>query len=54
MIHPTAIIENKSKISKDVEIGPYCYVGADVELGSKTKLHSHISIKGSTKIGQNN
>ena len=54
MIHPTAIIENKSKISKDVEIGPYCYVGADVELGSKTKLHSHISIKGNTKIGQNN
>ena len=54
MIHPTAIIENKSNISKDVEIGPYCYVGADVELGSKTKLHSHISIKGNTKIGQNN
>ncbi len=54
MIHPTAIIENKSKISKNVEIGPYCYVGADVELGSKTKLHSHISIKGNTKIGQNN
>ena len=54
MIHPTAIIENKSKISKDVEIGPYCYVGADVELGSKTKLHSHIIIRGNTKIGQNN
>ena len=54
MIHPTAIIENRSKISENVEIGPYCYVGPEVELGSKTKLHSHISIKGHTKIGQNN
>ena len=54
MIHPTAIINNKSKISNDVEIGPYCIIGPDVELGSKTKLHSHVSIIGNTKIGANN
>ncbi len=54
MIHPTAIINNKSKISNDVEIGPYCIIGPDVELGSKTKLHSHVSIIGNTKIGTNN
>ena len=54
MIHSTSIVDNKSKISENVEIGPHCYIGPDVVLGSKTKLHSHISIKGNTKIGQNN
>ena len=54
MIHPTSIIDPKSKISKNVEIGPYCIIGPDVEIGSNTKLHSHISIKGNTKIGNNN
>ena len=54
MIHPTAIVDKNSKISKNVEIGPYCIIGSDVEIGSNSKLHSHISIKGKTKIGKNN
>ena len=54
MIHHTAIIDKKSQISKNVEIGPYCIIGPDVEIGSNTKLHSHVSIKGKTKIGKNN
>ena len=54
MIHPTAIVDNKSKISENVYIGPYCIIGPEVEIGSNSKLHSHISIKGSTKIGKNN
>ncbi len=54
MIHPTAIVDKNSKISKNVEIGPYCIIGSDVEIGSNSKLHSHISIKGRTKIGKNN
>ncbi len=54
MIHPTSIVDKNSKISKNVEIGPYCIIGSDVEIGSNSKLHSHISIKGRTKIGKNN
>ncbi len=54
MIHSTAIINSKAKISSDTEIGPYCIIGSDVEIGSNTKLHSHVSIKGNTKIGKNN
>ncbi len=54
MIHQTAIVEQKSKISKNVEIGPYCIIGPDVEIAEGSKLHSHISIKGNTKIGKNN
>ena len=54
MIHHTSIIDLNAKISNDVEIGPYCVIGPSVEIGSNTKLHSHISIKGNTKIGKNN
>ena len=54
MIHPTAIVDKNSKISKNVEIGPYCIIGPEVEIGPNSKLHSHISIKGKTKIGKNN
>jgi UDP-N-acetylglucosamine acyltransferase len=54
VIHPTAIVDKNSKISKNVEIGPHCIIGSDVEIGPNSKLHSHISIKGRTKIGKNN
>ena len=54
MIHHTAIIDSKAKISESVDIGPYCVIGPDVEIGPNSKLYSHISIKGNTKIGKNN
>lgn len=52
MIHKTAIIEDGAKLGKDVEIGPYCIVGKNVELGDRVKLHSHVVIDGYTKIGE--
>ena len=54
MIHPTAIVNNKSKVSSSAMIGPYCIIGPDVEIGTNTKLHSHINIIGNTKIGKSN
>ncbi len=54
VIHPTAVIDPKSKISKNVEIGPYCIIGSDVEIGLNTKIHSNVSIKGNTIIGSDN
>ncbi len=54
MIHHTAIIDKNSKISENVEIGPYCVIGPEVEIGSNSILHSHVNIKGNTKIGKNN
>tara|TARA_Y100000768_G_scaffold385498_1_gene371740 strand:+ start:2783 stop:3568 length:786 start_codon:yes stop_codon:yes gene_type:complete len=54
VIHPTAIVNNKSKVSSSAMIGPYCIIGPDVEIGTNTKLHSHISIIGNTKIGKSN
>ena len=54
MIHKTAIIDIKAKISDNVEIGPYCIIGSEVEIGTNSVLHSHVSIVGNTKIGKNN
>ena len=54
MIHKTAIIDPKAKISSNVEIGPYSIIGPKVEIGEKTIVQSHVSIIGNTKIGKNN
>ena len=54
MIHKTAIIDSKAKILDNVEIGPYCIVGPEVEIGTNSVLHSHVNIIGNTKIGENN
>ena len=54
MIHKTSIINKNAKISKNVEIGPYCIIGSNVEIGEGTKLHSHVNLVGNTKIGKNN
>ena len=54
MIHKTAIVDIKAKILENVEIGPYCTIGPEVEIGSNSVLHSHVNITGNTKIGKNN
>ena len=54
MIHKTAILDSKAKISDNVKIGPYSVIGPDVEIGEGTVIESHVNITGYTKIGLNN
>ena len=51
MIHKTAIIDSKSKVSSSVKIGPYTVIGPNVEIGEDVIIHSHVNISGNTKIG---
>ena len=53
-IHPTAIVDAKARIAESAEIGPYCIVGADVEIGARTRLMAHIYLEGPTWIGEDN
>ena len=53
-LHPTAIVDRRAELDRDVEIGPYCVVGAGVKIGRGTKLQSHLAIKGRTTLGDNN
>jgi len=54
MIHKTAIVDPKAKISANVNIGPYSIIGPNVEIGEDTDIISHVSIAGHTKIGKKN
>lgn len=52
-IHPTAIIERGASLAGTVMVGPYCIVGADVELADDVTLLSHVVVTGRTTIGPN-
>ena len=54
MIHKTAIIDLKAKVSDNVKVGAYSVIGPNVEIGEKLEIQSHVSIIGNTKIGKNN
>ena len=53
-IHQTAVVYARAEIEGDVEIGPYCVVGAGVKLGKGTKLKSHVVVQGRTSLGEGN
>jgi UDP-N-acetylglucosamine acyltransferase len=53
-IHPTAIVDAKTRISERAEIGPYCVIGANVTIGAGTRLMSHIVVEGESTIGEDN
>jgi len=54
MIHKTALIDSKAKISNNVKIGAYSIIGPNVQIDQGTEIHSHVYITGNTKIGSNN
>jgi len=53
-IHPTAIVAPASRIAATAEIGPYCIIGAEVEIGAGTQLMAHVFVEGPTFIGVEN
>ena len=54
MIHKTALVDSKAKLHSNVKVGPYSFIGANVEIEENTEVQSHVSIVGNTKIGKNN
>jgi len=53
-IHPTAIVDSAACIADTAEIGPYCVIGAEVEIGARTRLMAHVYLEGPTWIGEDN
>lgn len=51
-IHPTAVVEPGARLGEDVEIGPFCYVQRDAEIGDGSKLLSHVSVLAHTTLGK--
>jgi len=54
MIHPTAIVDPGAIIPESCRIGPYCTVGAMVEMGEECELISHVVLDGPTRLGHHN
>jgi UDP-N-acetylglucosamine acyltransferase len=53
-VHPTAIVDPGARVAATAEIGPYCVIGAEVEIGGGTRLMAHVYVEGPTWIGDDN
>ncbi len=53
-IHPTAIVDPLARIADSADIGPYCIVGPEVEIGARTRLIANLYLEGPTTIGEDN
>ena len=50
-IHPNAVVEEGATLGEGVEVGPFCHVGGEVQLGDGCVLQSHVVLAGRTYIG---
>lgn len=53
-IHPTAVVAPGARIAGTADIGPYCIVGDEVEIGPGTRLMAHVYLEGPAWIGGDN
>lgn len=53
-ISPLAHVECGARIGNGVQVGPFCFVGPEVEIGDGCVLTSHVVLTGRTKVGQGN
>lgn len=53
-VHATAIVDPGARIAATAEIGPYCIVGARVEIAAGTRLMANVYLEGPTWIGEDN
>lgn len=53
-IHATAIVDPKARIAESADIGPYSIIGADAEVGARTRLMGHNYVEGPAWIGEDN
>jgi UDP-N-acetylglucosamine acyltransferase len=53
-IHPAAVVDAGARIAESSEIGPFCVIGPDVEIGARTVLKGHIFMEGPLHVGEDN
>ena len=53
-IHPTAIVDPSARVDASAELGPYTIVGADVEIGARTRVMANVCFEGPAVIGADN
>ena len=53
-IHPLAIVHAQAQIGKDVTIGPFAVIEADVVIDEGCRIAAHVVIKNGTRLGPGN
>ena len=53
-IHPSAIVSPEARLGRDVCIGPFAVVEAEVTIGDRCRLAAHVVVKGGTHLGPDN
>ena len=53
-IHPSAVVDRRTEIDDDVEIGPGCVIDGAVTLGRGTRLIAQIYLRGPLTVGSEN
>ena len=54
MISPLAYIHPEAKIGENVEIGPFCYIDRNVEIGNDNVLMNSVTVLYGSRIGNGN
>lgn len=49
-IHPTAIIDRRAEIDASVEVGPFCVIEGNVQVGAGCRLYKGVYLTGWTQI----
>ena len=53
-VHPTAIVHADARIDPSADIGPFCIIGDEVEIGPRTRLMANVFVEGVTTLGADN
>src|SRR5882672_6485212 len=53
-IHATAIVHPEARVAQTADIGPYCIIGEEVEIGAGTRMMANVYAEGPTWIGADN
>lgn len=54
MISPLAYIHPEAKIGENCEIGPFCFIDANVEIGDNNHLMNSVTLLSGTRLGKGN
>lgn len=53
-IHPTALVDPRSEIHPEADIGPFVVIDGPVRVGARTRVLAHATLIGQTELGTDN
>jgi UDP-N-acetylglucosamine acyltransferase len=53
-VHPTAVVDARTVLADDVEIGPFVVIEGQIELGAGCIVGPFCHFEGSVKVGEGN